>query len=40
VNAVTDRDGFFALHAVSARYDLAIHLGEAGTVVAPDLDIP
>lgn len=40
VQATTDRDGFFALHAVPARYDLAIHLGEAGAVVAPDLDIP
>lgn len=40
VVAVTDRDGFFVLRAVSARYDLAIHLGEAGAVVAPDLDIP
>lgn len=40
VNAVTDRDGFFTIHAAPARYDLAIHLGEAGTVVAPDLDVP
>ena len=40
LHAITDPDGFFALHVAPARYDLAVHLGEAGAVVAPDLDIP
>ena len=40
LHAITDRDGFFLVHAAPARYDLAVHLGEAGAVVAPNLDIP
>jgi hypothetical protein len=38
--AVLDEDGFFDLEASAGRWDLAVHLGEAGTVVLPDLDLP
>jgi hypothetical protein len=38
--AVLDEDGFFGLEAPAGRCDLAVHLGEAGTVVLPDLEIP
>ncbi|MGA1709448.1 MAG: hypothetical protein ACO4CI_12260 [Phycisphaerales bacterium] len=38
--AVIDEDGFFGLEAPAGRCDLAVHLGEAGTVVLPDLEIP
>jgi hypothetical protein len=37
--AVLDEDGFFDLEASAGRWDLAVHLGEAGTVVLPDLDL-
>ena len=38
--AVLDEDGFFGLEAPAGRCDLAVHLGEAGAVVLPDLEIP
>lgn len=39
-SAVVDRDGFFEFEIPAGRGDLAIHLGEAGAVVLPDLEIP
>ena len=39
-DAVVDRDGFFELEVPEGRCDLAIHLGEAGAVVLPDLEVP
>lgn len=38
--AVVDGDGFFEFEIPAGRGDLAIHLGEAGAVVLPDLEIP
>lgn len=38
--AVIDRDGFFEFEIPAGRGDLAVHLGEAGAVVLPDLEIP
>lgn len=35
-----DRDGFFELEAGAGRWDLAVHLGEAGVVIVPDLEVP
>jgi hypothetical protein len=37
---ILDEDGFFEFEASAGRWDLAAHLGEAGTVVLPDLDVP
>ena len=38
--SVVDGDGFFELEVPAGRWDLALHLGEDGAVVLPDLEVP